>query len=275
MDIVFKGRHTEVLERFRSHARAKLARIVRLDSRVARIDVEVSTERNPRQAGRRERVELTISSRGPVIRAEAAAEDRFTALDMAFAKLESRLRRSGDRRKCRHAGQGSKPAAAAGRPPDLDERAGEWPAEVTAAADGEADDDDLIAIPMEGEGPLIVRQKAHDAQPMSVDQALFEMELVGHDFYLFRDTENGQPSVVYRRRGYQYGVLRLVEGDPAVNGTDLLAPDATAVRNGARTPSSVSRDPETADGAEPPSERKRRSARRRRLAAAKRAAGVS
>jgi ribosomal subunit interface protein len=264
MDIVFKGRHTEVLERFRSHARAKLARIVRLDSRVARIDVEVSTERNPRQAGRRERVELTISSRGPVIRAEAAAEDRFTALDMAFAKLESRLRRSGDRRKCRHAGQGSKPAAAAGRPPDLDERAGEWPAEVTAAADGEADDDDLI-----------VRQKAHGAQPMSVDQALFEMELVGHDFYLFRDTGNGQPSVVYRRRGYQYGLLRLVEGDPAVTGTGLLAPDATAVRNGARAPGSVSRDPETADGAEPPSERKRRSARRRRLAAAKRAAGVS
>ena len=275
MDIVFKGRHTEVLERFRSHARAKLARIVRLDSRVARIDVEVSTERNPRQAGRRERVELTISSRGPVIRAEAAAEDHFTALDMAFAKLESRLRRSGDRRKCRHAGQGSKPAAAAGRPPDLDEGAGEWPEEVTAAADGEADDDDLIAIPMEGEGPLIVRQKAHDAQPMSVDQALFEMELVGHDFYLFRDTGNGQPSVVYRRRGYQYGVLRLVEGDPAVNGAGLLAPDATAVRNGARAPGSVSRDPETGDGAKPPSERKRRSARRRRLAAAKRAAGVS
>ena len=121
MDIVFKGRHTEVLERFRSHARAKLARIVRLDSRVARIDVEVSTERNPRQAGRRERVELTISSRGPVIRAEAAAEDRFTALDMAFAKLESRLRRTGDRRKCRQrrarrqAGRGRGPATGPGR----------------------------------------------------------------------------------------------------------------------------------------------------------------
>jgi len=270
-----------VLERFRSHARAKLARIVRQDSRVARIEVEVSTERNPRQAGRRERVELTISSRGPVIRAEAAAEDRFTALDMAFAKLESRLRRSGDRRKCRHAaGTGGKAATAAGRPPDRDETgppggdefAGEWPA---GAADGAADDDDLIAIPMEGGGPLIVRQKAHDAQPMSVDQALFEMELVGHDFYLFRDTGNGQPSVVYRRRGYQYGLLRLVEGDPAANGAGLVAPDATAVRNGARAPDSVPRDSETADDAGPPSERKRRSARRRRLAAAKRAAGVS
>ncbi|HEV8219565.1 MAG TPA: ribosome-associated translation inhibitor RaiA [Streptosporangiaceae bacterium] len=276
MDIVFKGRHTEVLERFRSHARAKLARIVRLDSRVARIDVEVSTERNPRQAGRRERVELTISSRGPVIRAEAAAEDRFTALDMAFAKLESRLRRSGDRRKCRHAG---KTAAAAGRPPDLDEAgppggdesAGEWPAEVTA----EADDDDLIAIPMEGEGPLIVRQKAHDAQPMSVDQALFEMELVGHDFYLFRDTGSGQPSVVYRRRGYQYGLLRLVEGAPAANGQVAAAPDGTAAENGTRAAATVSRDPQSADGAGRASGQKPRTARRRKRAAAKRAAGVS
>ncbi|HEX6855329.1 MAG TPA: ribosome-associated translation inhibitor RaiA [Streptosporangiaceae bacterium] len=278
MDIVFKGRHTEVLERFRSHARAKLARIVRLDSRVARIAVEVSTERNPRQAGRRERVELTISSRGPVIRAEAAAEDRFTALDMAFAKLESRLRRSGDRRKCRHTGQGGKPAAAAGRPPDTGdagppgggEPADEWPAEVTAAAD----DDDLIAIPMEGEGPLIVRQKAHDAQPMSVDQALFEMELVGHDFYLFRDTGSGQPSVVYRRRGYQYGLLRLVESAPVANGQAAAAPDGTAALNGTRAAAAVSRDPESADGAGRSSGQKPRSARRRKLAA-KRAAGVS
>ena len=281
MDIVFKGRHTEVLERFRSHARAKLARIVRLDSRVARIDVEVSTERNPRQAGRRERVELTISSRGPVIRAEAAAEDRFTALDMAFAKLESRLRRSGDRRKCRHAaGTGGKAATAAGRPPDRDETgppggdefAGEWPA---GAADSAADDDDLIAIPMEGEGPLIVRQKAHGAQPMSVDQALFEMELVGHDFYLFRDTDNGQPSVVYRRRGYQYGVLRLLEDDPAATaGQVAAAPNGTAL-NGTRAAPAVPDDAETRDGDGSASGRKRRSARRRRLAAAKRAAGVS
>jgi ribosomal subunit interface protein len=272
MDIVFKGRHTEVLERFRSHARAKLARIVRLDSRVDRIDVEVSTEKNPRQAGRRERVELTISSRGPVIRAEAAAEDRFTALDMAFAKLESRLRRSGDRRKCRNAGHLGRPATTAGRPPDGagppgGEPAQEWP-EAVAGADDAADDDDLIAIPMEGEGPLIIRQKSHGAQPMSVDQALFEMELVGHDFFLFRDTGSGQPSVVYRRRGYQYGVLRLMEGD-------LVAPDGTSVLNGTRAPDPVNHDPEPADGAGPPSERRRRSARRRRLAAAKRAAGVS
>jgi hypothetical protein len=141
---------------------------------------------------------------------------------------------------------------------------------VKAAADGPADagadeDGDLVPIPMEGEGPLIVRQKAHAAAPMSVDQALFEMELVGHDFYLFRDTASGQPSVVYRRRGYQYGVLRLVEetqnGTAAVNGTSAAAP--------------VDPDPGTVSGSGPASGPTPRSARRRKLAAAKRAARVS
>ena len=104
MDIVFKGRHTDVLERFRQHATGKLAKIEKLDHKAIRVDVEVTTERNPRQSDRKERVELTITTRGPAIRAEAAAEDRFAALDLALAKLESRLRRACDRRKDRHVG---------------------------------------------------------------------------------------------------------------------------------------------------------------------------
>ena len=71
--------------------------------------------------------------------------------------------------------------------------------------------DDVVPIEMEGDGPLVVREKFHLARPMTIDQALFEMELVGHDFFLFREAQNGCPSVVYRRRGYQYGVIRLVE----------------------------------------------------------------
>ncbi len=217
MDIIFKGRHTDVLERFRRHATAKLSKIARLDSKAIRVDVEVSKERNPRQSGRRERVELTISSRGPAIRAEAAAEDRFTALDMAFAKLESRLRRAGDRRKCRHAGHPAARGADLAEPGGLAEPAGTGLADGAAAAHGAesaADgDDDFIAIEMVGEGPLVVREKFHGAAPMTIDQALFEMELVGHDFFLFRDSDCGEPSVVYRRRGYQYGVLRLVENN--------------------------------------------------------------
>jgi len=223
VNIIFKGRHTDVLDRFRKHATAKLAKLGKLDSRVIRIDVEVSAERNPRQSPRRERVELTISSRGPAIRAEAAAEDRYAALDMAVSKLESRLRRVADRRKCRHGAHaavrvidlpaantaedgefGAEPERAA--PPER--------AEMAEAADGDSiSADDVVPIPAEGNGPLVVREKYHTAQPMAIDQALFEMELVGHDFFLFRDTQDGRPSVVYRRRGYQYGVIRLVEED--------------------------------------------------------------
>ena len=60
-----------------------------------------------------------------------------------------------------------------------------------------------------GEGPMVVREKTHSAAPMTLDQALYEMELVGHDFFLFVDKETEMASVVYRRRGYDYGVIRL------------------------------------------------------------------
>ncbi len=214
MDMIFKGRHTSVQERFRQHAAGKLAKIEKLDQKATRIDIEVSRERNPRQSGRSERVELTIRSRGPAIRAEAAADDRYTALDLAFAKLESRLRRSCDRRKERHSDHATVRVAGAAAPaagwdgyepaPDAGETAPGPPLARPSA-------DSLVPVQMEGDGPLVVREKFHAAVSMTIDQALFEMELVGHDFYLFRDGDCGQASVVYRRRGYQYGVIRLVE----------------------------------------------------------------
>jgi hypothetical protein len=68
-------------------------------------------------------------------------------------------------------------------------------------------------ISVTGDGPLVVREKSHHATPMNLDQALYEMELVGHDFYLFVDKESERPSVVYRRRGYDYGVISLDLGD--------------------------------------------------------------
>ncbi|HZB28855.1 MAG TPA: ribosome-associated translation inhibitor RaiA [Streptosporangiaceae bacterium] len=246
MDVIVKGRHTDVNDRFRRHVDNKLAKIEKLDHKVIRVDVEVSQERNPRQANRRERVELTIRSRGPVIRAEAAADDRYGALDLAVGKLESRLRRTGDRRKVHHGTRAPAklatmppltpdeivPEEPAGAPPERTRRGrrGAAAARGDAGATGDpgrpagrrdgragdidarsADDDQIVPITMEGDGPLVVREKFHKAEPMSIDQALFEMELVGHDFFLFRDTDGGRPSVVYRRRGWDYGVIRLVE----------------------------------------------------------------
>src|SRR5215467_1728617 len=246
MDIIFKGRRTDVPERFRSYASAKLSKITKLAHKAIRVNVEVSAERNPRQSSQRERVELTILSRGPAIRAEAAADDRFAALDRAMAKLEERLRRSGDRRKAARHGapqasrtpgprQGARTAArtaaasrAGGSARDLGApgtgRNGaepEWAGPEPEDADLPEEAAGVVPIQMEGDCPVVVREKFHAAVPVSVDQALFEMELVGHDFYLFRDEQCGLPSVVYRRHGYQYGLIRLVEqpqSDVAANG---------------------------------------------------------
>jgi ribosomal subunit interface protein len=222
VDIIFKGRRTDVQERFRRHASAKLSKIERLDSKTIRIDVEVTAERNPRQSDRRERVELTIRSRGPVIRAEAAADDRYAALDRALAKLEGRLRRSGDRRKKRTVASPVERATALSPVPGTGAEGNGQAGHVGArgpARTGPSDPqppaprgaEDVIPIQMEGDGPVVVREKFHTAVPMSIDQALLEMELVGHDFFLFRDDACGHPSVVYRRHGYQYGLIRLVE----------------------------------------------------------------
>ncbi|MEV5712004.1 ribosome-associated translation inhibitor RaiA [Actinoallomurus sp. NPDC052274] len=218
MEIIVKGRHTDVSDHFRRHVDSKIAKVEKLDPKVMRIDVEVSQERNPRQSSRRERVELTIHSRGPVIRAEAAADDRNAALDMAIGKLEARLRRSSDRRKP-HGGHGRERLAMALAPETVEptgtatplaepteETRDTWRDEARAEAEK-----GIVPIPMEGEGPLVVREKSHKAQPMTIDQALFEMELVGHDFFLFRDKDSGDASVVYRRRGWDYGVIRLAE----------------------------------------------------------------
>jgi ribosomal subunit interface protein len=227
VDIIVKGRRTDVNDRFREHVGNKLARIERLEKKVIRVDVEVSHERNPRQADRRERVELTIHSRGPVIRAEAAAEDRYGALDMAIDKLESRLRRTGDRRKT-HYGSRTPAKIATMEPANLPDDASpttmtsgsavrasvaELEAQEPEAYEALRDETEghLVPIPMEGDGPVVCREKFHKAEAMTIEQALFEMELVGHDFFLYRDKATGHASVVYRRQGWDYGVLRLVE----------------------------------------------------------------
>jgi ribosomal subunit interface protein len=223
VDIIVKGRHTDVGDRFRRHVDTKLAKVEKLDPKVIRVDVEVSEEHNPRQADTRERIELTIVSRGPVIRAEAAADDRYAALDVALGKLESRLRRMCDRRKTHHGNHGRARLAEALAPDIEDISVLEEPVTATKAdkaePPGKWDEQpyttpgagDIVPIAMEGDGPVVLREKAHKADPMTLDQALFEMELVGHDFYLFRDKESRLPSVVYRRRGWDYGVIRLIE----------------------------------------------------------------
>jgi ribosomal subunit interface protein len=232
MDVVVRGRHCEVSDRFRTHIEEKVARLEKHDHRVIRVEVEVELERNPRLQDRAVRVELTAFSKGPVIRAEAAAEEKLTALDRALDKMAAQMRRASDRKRV-HRGKHtpvSVSQALAGA--EVDETAAVNGAEaderrvgpLTVTGDGplEAPEDteehQVGPLTVTGEGPLVVREKTHTAAPMSLAQALYEMELVGHDFFLFVDEDTSRPSVVYRRRGYDYGVIAL-EPVPAPAGT--------------------------------------------------------
>ena len=199
MEIVVKSRHIDVSDRFRQHVEEKLSRLEKHDHRLIRVEVEVARERNPRQQDRAVRVELTAFSKGPVIRAEAAAEDKMAALDIALDRMAGQMRRASDRRRV-HRGRHSPESLRDGS------------VGVGAVIEVEETVDDVRQVgpvSVVGEGPLVVREKIHSTSPMTLDQALYEMELVGHDFFLFVDKESDRPSVVYRRRGYDYGVIAL------------------------------------------------------------------
>ncbi|MFF4345182.1 ribosome hibernation-promoting factor, HPF/YfiA family [Kitasatospora sp. NPDC001540] len=228
MDIVVKGRKTEVPKRFREHVAEKLEKVQKFDTKAISLDVEVSKEPNPRQADRADRVEITLRSRGPVIRAEASASDPWAALDLASAKLEAQLRKSADRRRVHKGGtNGRTPVSVAAATAAL----ADLPAtEAAPSVDGTARKTVAGNLEVEGDGPLVVREKTHAAAPMSLDQALYAMELVGHDFYLFQEKDSGLPSVVYRRHGYHYGVIHLKEDMTAAAD---VAGAGGAINNGA------------------------------------------
>jgi ribosomal subunit interface protein len=200
MDVVVSSRHCEVSERFREHVEEKLARLEKHDHRIIRVEVLLEKEARAREPERAVRIELTALSKGPVVRAEACAEDKMAALDLALDKMASQMRKAADRRKV-HRGQH--------KPESLAEAMARSAPPSEIANEDEVTERKVGPVTVQGDGPLVVREKTHDASPMTLEQALYEMELVGHDFYLFVDKESEKPSVVYRRRGYDYGVIAL------------------------------------------------------------------
>jgi ribosomal subunit interface protein len=224
MDIVVKGRNVEIPEHYRTHVEDKLSRLERYDRKVIRFDVELFHERNRRQMKSCQRVEITGMGRGPAVRAEATAGDFYAALDAAVNKIENRLRRLHDRRRV-HYGRRSPASVAEATSATVVEapngafvRGGQnarAAAQTALLPTRESEYEGAPDVPEQRwdfEDNLpghIVREKTHTAEPMTVDQALYEMELVGHDFYLFHDSDSGRPSVVYRRRAFDYGVIRL------------------------------------------------------------------
>lgn len=204
MEIVVTGRQIKVSDRFREVLTDKLSKVEQYAPRTQRIEVVLSHETSRSAPKGSERIEITCLAKGPVVRAEAYADDKYAALDLALDKLSERLRRVGDRRKVSRR-RGGPDLAEATADLQVASLGGPDPsAEVPAAPADPAD-----RIPCEGDSPIGVREKVHVSAPMALDQALYSMEMLGHDFFLFHDVDTDRPSVVYKRRGWDYGVLHL------------------------------------------------------------------
>ncbi|MBV7292526.1 ribosome hibernation-promoting factor, HPF/YfiA family [Corynebacterium sp. TAE3-ERU16] len=200
------GRNVEVPEHFAERVNSKLAKIERLDPTLTFFHVELQHEPNPRRSDQSDKIQITATGKGHIARAEAKEDSFYAALETALSRMERSLRKVKARRKISRSGHRAPLST------------GEIAAELTAEANaqqkekkGEFDVDPYADSVQDIVPGQIVRTKEHPAVPMSVDDALSEMELVGHDFYLFVNEENGRPSVVYRRRAFDYGLITLTE----------------------------------------------------------------
>lgn len=197
MDVTVTGRHCTISDTLREQVETRLSSITRLQDRAIRAEVEFTKTDVKGSPDQMIEAEITLLSKGPVVRAEATADDKTIAFEKALERLKSQLRKAADRRKHRRGLRTPEPLVAA---------------EVAPAAegeDGEASTRVVAGLEVTGDGPLVVREKEFTTTPLNLAQALDEMELVGHDFFLYQDAETGRPSVVYRRKAYDYGVIHL------------------------------------------------------------------
>ena len=196
MDVVVASRHCQLTDAFRDHVSEKLNSLEKLKERIIRAEVMVTCSEAKRQPEQAVRVEITLNGKGPVVRAEAAADDKMVAFEHALDRLKTQLLRASDRRKVHHGLRGGASVKAL------------EPTPVEATIE-DTDVRTVAGIEVHGDGPLVVREKNFTSSPLTLAQALDEMELVGHDFFLYLDASSSQPSVVYRRKAYDYGVIHL------------------------------------------------------------------
>lgn len=210
MEIVVTGRHTQIKQRFRDVVESKMNRVTAIAPDAQRVQIVLSHEGNPRQADTAKRVEITVIAGRTVVRAEASSADEFSALDMALDKLTLCLRRTRDRRKDHRRGYTNPVPVDMGvvePEPTVEpvEEPNNSPADAVATDLGPGESVEVQV----GDTPIVIRRKLHVAEPMTIDEALYEMELIGHDFFLFVNKETGRPSVVYHRHGWSYGVFEI------------------------------------------------------------------
>jgi ribosomal subunit interface protein len=204
MELNISAKNLTVSDRFRDYVSERAEKVDHLLHKVQELAVKVTRHDHSRNSGPEDQVELTVFATGQIIRAEAHAQDKFAAFDVAWGKLAERLRRANDRRKPHHGHHGA--------PGTSELTASEFaslditPADLTLLHPSEAAEEEKDF----GSSPVVIRRKEFHAETMSADDAISNMELLGHDFYLFLDSENGKASVVYRRKGWNYGVIALV-----------------------------------------------------------------
>ena len=227
MEISITGRNVGVTDRFREYAMEKADKVAHLAEKAIAFEIKVTRHHETRGASGDDRVELTLIGPGPLVRAESSGTDKYVAFDLAMAKLVERVRQAKDRKKV-HRGQH--------RPTSLREASSDGfsAVDITPAAPQVLESVRTGSVPVQAAGdlaedveepycPVVIRKKVFEATPMSVDDALYMMELVGHDFYLFIDDETRRPSVVYRRKGWDYGIIGLDE-NAAPAGADSAKP---------------------------------------------------
>ena len=234
MEISITGRNVGVTDRFREYAMDKADKVAHLAEKAIAFEIKVTRHHETRGASGDDRVELTLIGPGPLVRAESSGTDKYVAFDLAMAKLVERVRQAKDRKKV-HRGQH--------RPTSLREASSDGfsVVDITPAAPQVLDNVRTGSVPVQAAGelaedveepycPVVIRKKVFEATPMSVDDALYMMELVGHDFYLFIDSETHRPSVVYRRKGWDYGVIGLDENADNVNATTEMGAKLVVAR---------------------------------------------
>lgn len=212
MEIVVTGRHTQIKQRFRDVVENKMNRVTAIAPDAERVQIVVTHEGNPRQADTAKRVEITVIAGRTVVRAEASSTDEYSALDMALDKLTLRLRRTRDRRKDHRRGYTNPVPVDMGvvtPEPVEEEPVSEEPNNSPqAAVASDLGPGESVEVQV-GDTPIVIRRKLHIAEPMTIDEALYEMELIGHDFFLFVNKDTNRPSVVYHRHGWSYGVFEI------------------------------------------------------------------
>lgn len=198
MDVIVTGRHCKISDDIRAQVEDRISSVEKWRDRVQRVEVVFTVQDTKGAKDQAITCEITLRSRGPVVRAVGQGAEKMVAFDKASERLRSQLTKAADRRRSRRGLRVSQV---------LD----------VPAADVTGDAPDIVTtkklagdVEMTGDGPLYVKEKVFPAAPLTLAQALDEMELVGHDFFLYVDAETGRPSVVYRRRkGYNFGVIHL------------------------------------------------------------------